>query len=94
MPEVCGEELCESWTGEGCVCAALNNALSDLPLDEYGCPVVPEGATQAPSAPPRPCQLCHTHRPADGSPPWAWCRRMGTCAATIDWEAIARRDQC
>lgn len=56
--------------------------------DERGIPIVPEDATHAEGAPDKPCTLCPEGHPIDGSEPWEWCKKMGTCAATIDWERI------
>jgi len=52
-------------------------------LDERGIPVVPAEATCARPAPLGPCKLCPGGKPLDGTPPWEWCKKMDTCAATI-----------
>jgi hypothetical protein len=61
-------------------------------LDKRGIPVIPPDASSAEGAPPGPCTLCPGGHPIDGSKPWEWCKKMDTCAATIDWESVMQRD--
>lgn len=69
------------------------SSTEEVAVDDRGVPVeVKPGEVAAPHCPAAPCQLC-TGVPVDGGTSWEWCQKMDTCAATVDWDAIAERQR-
>lgn len=66
--------------------------MTERPVDGDGVPTILDG-NSAPYCPEKPCRFCKGDsavRKGDGSrmSSWEWCQEMGTCACTVDWDAI------